>query len=199
MGIFLFFLKVGKFAFSSYYNVTMQGSKYGSEIREKAYALLSVNDNVSQVARELNLSFSTVNQWKKKFISEGLLVDKEESLKELAKLREEQKKNFVERAWGILGNIQTLMERRVARAVNHENELDKMIEVIQGEDLPDVTKAKIIGKLRDAKMEDARSLAVLFGTLYDKQALASNDATNIVDGGVKVLFNIPRPEEEKKE
>ena len=169
--------------------MSQRGQKHNDDIKEKAFAMLTECNNVSEVARRLGLKPSTVQTWKDKWEKEA-----ESGVENsLVKLREEKKKGFVDDAWNIIGKAQTLLERRLARAIEHEDEVDKLIEAVQGEDLPDKAKQALISKLRVIRVDDMREIATVLGTIYDKQALANKEATSIVEGGIQVEFNIPRP------
>ncbi len=65
--------------------------------------------------------------------------------------------------------------------------------VVQDKDLTDESKKALLAKLRTIRVDDIREIATVLGTIYDKQALANKEATAIVEGGIQVEFNIPRP------
>ena len=65
-----------------------KGQKYNDDIREKAIALLTVNNSVSFVARELGLPRSTVKSWKEAFDKEA----EESGEDNIAKLRQKRKR-----------------------------------------------------------------------------------------------------------
>jgi transposase-like protein len=171
--------------------VSQRGQKHNDDIKEKAFAMLTECNNVSEVARKLGLKTSTVQTWKKQW--------ENGDNGEFAKLREDKKKEFVDDAWNIIGKAQTLLERRLTRAIYSEDEIDKMVQVVvQDKDLTDESKKALLAKLRTIRVDDIREIATVLGTIYDKQALANKEATSIVDGGIQVEFNIPRPPKEDK-
>ena len=145
-----------------------QGKKYGDEIRERAFALLTCNNSVAEVARALNLPYSTVKTWHKDFlIKSAELAEKEKNGEtdgrnsnelDLVKLRQQEKEKLVRNAWRIIGKSQTLIERRIDKALNN----------------PDNPECEM----------GVRELSTVLGTLYDKQALACKDATEVVEGSV---------------
>lgn len=79
-----------------------------------------------------------------------------ENEENLVKLRAKKKEEFATRAWQAINLAQTLLERSLKRAVDENKEID-------------------LGKL-----------VTIIGTLYDKQALANKEATEIVDGEIGV-------------
>lgn len=183
-----------------------QGKKYNNDIKEKAFALLACNNSVAQVARELGLKYTTVKTWEQKFIKQGNGTShsdvvkngqpKENDEENLVKLRNQKKEEFVNSAWNLIKKAQILLERRLDRALNYEDELDEIVESIisaSDEELKYQQKQALLVKMRSIKVEDIREIATVLGTLYDKQALAKKEATQIVDGGIQIEFNIPRP------
>lgn len=144
------------------------GKKYNDDIKERAFALLSCNNSIAEVARALNLPYSTVKTWKYKYLAESdkLAQNAENgqynSERDLAKARQLKKQEFIDNAWRIIGKAQTLMERRIDSAMKEPDNPDKEINI--------------------------RELSTVVGTLYDKQALANQEATSIVEGGVALKF-----------
>lgn len=167
-----------------------QGKKYNDDIKEKAFAMLAECNNASEVARRLGLKPSTVQTWKEKWEKEG---DNEGSL---VRLREDKKKEFVDDAWNIIWKANSLLARRLDRALESENEIDEIIDQVAmaGQaTLSHEEKKALFSKLRTIKVDDIREIATVIGTIYDKQALANKEATSIVEGGITVEFDIPRP------
>lgn len=162
-----------------------KGQKYNDDIKEKAFALLAVNNSVSYVARELGLPRSTVKSWKEAY-------DKEAEKKgedTIAKLRQKKKEDFVNDAWSLIGKIKTLLERRLDRAIGSEDEIDALVEEITQLDhkqLTDSQRKALYMRISAIKIESVKELAVVLGTLYDKQALANKEATAIVGGEITV-------------
>lgn len=186
-----------------------RGKKYNDDIKEKAFALLAVNNNVQSVANELGLKYSTVKTWEKQFLAKskesktGGNVSENEKDKitnldepDLVKLRNENKERFVNEAWNIISKAKSLLERRLDRALKNEDELDQIVSEIADadrEELSDKQKQVLFAKLRKIQLDDIREIATVLGTLYDKQALANKEATSIVDSSLQIEFNIPRP------
>ncbi len=164
-----------------------QGKKYNDDIKEKAFALLACNNNAMDVAKQLGIKYTTIKTWEKKYLEkskelaekrakggDSYEVTKSESEFDLERLRNENKKKFVDDAWRLIDKTKTLLERRLDRAIESEDELDKLVEEISRLDN------------KELKLEQAKELAVVLGTLYDKQALANKEATAIVEGNVTI-------------
>lgn len=195
-----------------------KGKKYNDDIKEKAFALLACNNNAQVVADKLGLPYTTVKTWEKNWIrqaqerearqralqgtpqgadnaeAEGAPTNpvtkstkfEDESLIEL---RKKKKAEFVDDAWGLIGKIRTLLERRLDRALDSEDVLDELVEEITQLDhkqLTDSQRKALYLKMSSIKIESVKELAVVLGTLYDKQALANKEATAIVEGNIAV-------------
>ena len=139
-----------------------QGKKYNDDIKERAFALLACNNSVAEVARSLNLPYSTVKTWKDKYLakSEELAQKKENGEQsdelDLVKLRQQEKEKLIRNAWRIIGKSQTLIERRIDKALDN----------------PDTPECEM----------GVRELSTVLGTLYDKASLAAREPTEIVEG-----------------
>lgn len=145
-----------------------QGKKYNDDIKEKAFALLACNNNIAEVARALNLPHSTVKTWRNNYLAKSKELAAQAKNGEqtdeldLAKLRQQEKEKLIRNAWRIIGKSQTLIERRIDKALDN----------------PD-----------DAECEmGVRELSTVLGTLYDKASLAAREPTEIVEGNVVVRF-----------
>lgn len=162
-----------------------KGQKYNDDIREKAIALLTVNNSVSFVARELGLPRSTVKSWKEAFDKEAEASGEDN----IAKLRQKKKEDFINDAWKLIDLSKGVLEKRLTRARDNEEALDELVDEICKLDYKTLTSQQrqaLYMKLAKIKVEDVKSLATVLGTLYDKQALANKEATAIVEGSITV-------------
>lgn len=154
-----------------------KGQKYNDDIKEQAIAMLTVNNSVSFVARELGLPRSTVKTWKIQFDKEAEANGEDN----IAKLRQKKKEEFVSKAWDIIDIGKEILHRRFRRALESEDKLDaleKELMTLPNTDLSTEQKKALAKKLAVIKVEDVGKLTTALGTLYDKQALASNEATS---------------------
>lgn len=183
-----------------------KGKKYNDDIKEKAFALLACNNNAQVVADKLGLPYTTVKTWEKNWIRQAQEREARQDETEgaptksvtkstrfedesLIELRKKKKEEFVEDAWGLIGKIRSLLERRLDRALDSENALDELVEEITKLDhkqLTDSQRKALYCKMSAIKIESVKELAVVLGTLYDKQALANKEATSIVEGNIEV-------------
>ena len=162
-----------------------RGQKYNDDIKEKAFALLAVNNNVQEVAKQLDLPYNTVKTWEKKFLKEAEDEQTTNSeVKNLIELRNKKKKEFVDSSWNIISKAQELLERRITRALENEDELDSLVSEIERLDYKDLSQEQrkaLYRKMATIKVEDVGKLATMLGTLYDKQALANDEPTGRID------------------
>lgn len=195
-----------------------KGKKYNDDIKEKAFALLACNNNAQVVADKLGLPYTTVKTWEKNWIRQAQEREaRQRALQEtpqgadnaeaegaptnpvtkstkfedesLIELRKKKKAEFVDDAWGLIGKIRSLLERRLDRALDSEDVLDELVEEITQLDhkqLTDSQRKALYLKMSSIKIESVKELAVVLGTLYDKQALANKEATAIVEGNIAV-------------
>ena len=157
-----------------------RGQKYNEDLKEKAIALLTVNNSVSFVARELKLPRSTVKSWKEDYDKKA----QEDGEDTIAKLRQKKKEQFVEDAWRLVDKVKTILERRLDRAIQSEDKMDELLEEILQLDYKQLTvqqRKALYTRISALKIEDIKALSTVLGTLYDKQALANKEATQIVD------------------
>ena len=61
-----------------------------------------------------------------------------------------------------------------------------MEELAKADSITDSQRRALYKKLESIKIEDIGKLAVVLGTIYDKQALANKEATSIIDGSIAV-------------
>lgn len=174
-----------------------KGKKYNDDVKEKAYALLACNNNAQVVADELGIPYTTVKTWEKKWVNEaqGQTEARQMTVETATKpyedniieLRKKKKEEFVENAWRLIGKVQSVLERRIDRAIESEDTIDSVVDGIKTDkEKSSGQKSALLSKLGEIKVESVKELAIVLGTLYDKQALANKEATSIVEGNVSL-------------
>lgn len=165
-----------------------RGKKYNDDVREKALALLTVNNNVNSVAKELGIPEATVRGWRKK--AEG------DSDGEFAKARALKKGEFVNRAWQVIGLGMQVLEKRLHRALFDEFKIDALSnEALLAEGLGVGERKRIASKLDAIRVEDVAKVSAVIGTLFDKQAIANGDEAKNEKQTVTVIFANPEDAE----
>ncbi len=148
----------------------MRGQKHDDGLKEKALALLATNNSLTEVSKQLHVSISTLQTWKNKHKDD----------EEFVNLRKKKKAEFVDNAWSIINSAQSLLKRRLERALNSEDEIDQLVdEITQLEDkeLTQEQRKALYRRISLIKVEDVGKIATVLGTLYDKQALANDEPT----------------------
>lgn len=177
-----------------------RGQKYNEDLKEKAIALLTVNNSVSFVARELKLPRSTVKSWKEDYDKKA----QEGGEDTIAKLRQKKKEDFVDNAWKLINDSMTVAQKRITRELELEDSVDKIAELLKanskkiGEEtgIGWFELLNLIDRLKTVKNFKLSELSTLVGTMYDKQALANKEATQIVDFSYdKLMEKINKGEE----
>lgn len=174
--------------------------------KEKSNALkrLKAGESVSLVAREMNIPRTTLIGWKagettgararKKNAcarktsdsSTGTKTDATEEkplIEDNKTTQAENKQNFSKTSWENIDKAQELLKRRLSRAIDYEKEIDEIVDIIlemKDEELDYKQKMTLINKLKAIRLTDIRDIVVMIGTLYDKQALANDEANEKV-------------------
>ena len=190
-----------------------RGQKYSDEIKERAFALLAVNNNIQEVARQLKVPYTTLKGWEKEFLKQSLPEEVKEQAEEptkepktknkkakkqitnftnntnrnLVELRNEKKKEFIGNAWGVIDKGMQILTMRLERVLESEKELNELVnEMRKNGELSSEQIKELYKKLAAIKIEDPGKLATIIGTMYDKQALANNEPTSKIDGSLKI-------------
>lgn len=155
-----------------------RGRKTSEEKREKAKALIYLNPDVSEpeLARTVGIGKSTAHYLKKDIIENDIGRDKFESL------RDEKKRQFIEEAWEVVGKALRLTNKRFTKALEDESALERIVDIINSDgDLKGTEKQALYRRLKDLQMSNIKDIAITLGTIYDKQALASGEPTQITE------------------
>ena len=188
---------------------------------------MKAGESASAISREMNIPRTTLLSWQKNDVATSAgarkkirvreknatvstggkksVKSEEEAAAEKEKKRKEtlvaNKKKFSNDSWDNISKAQKIINRRLDRALKQEGAIDEIVDIVlnaKDEELSEEQKKSLLHKLRKIRVDDVRDVVVVIGTLYDKQALANDEATNIVDGGLQVEFNIPRPPKKEK-
>lgn len=184
MLLYLLLVKVGGILMEK----SQRGKKFNDDIKEKALALLATNNNAKFVADKLGLKYTTVKTWEKKFLEQSNTGNVPQD-KDLVALRKKKKAEFVDNAWEIIEKTQSLLMKRIERALDSEDEIDQLLEeilLLDNKNLSQEQRKALYRKISTIKVEDVGKIATVLGTIYDKQALASNEPTSRVEGSLRL-------------
>ena len=159
-----------------------KGKKYNDDVKEKAYALFDTNNNLTYISQKLGIPKSTLFGWKKEYDA------RTEEDKNLAQLRTKKKEKFILGAWRSIELSQQILERRLARALEEETRIDELMllvdESARKEGFTQEMRKGLLTRVAQLHCDDLGKLVQVLGTLYDKQALANKEATEILGGQV---------------
>ena len=148
----------------------MKGKKTDNETIYKVMLSYIVTRNYSETARTLDMPESTVRR----------IVEDNKDKEEFAKLCDEKRNEFVEKADKIIFKATELLERRIDTALEQQYELDMLIDTVIDADDDDISrqeKASIAKKLSKLQVNSLSEIATSLGILYDKRALAKGEST----------------------
>ena len=168
----------------------MQGKGFGDNVKEKILAELAAGTSISDLARRYKIAKSTISGWKKALNNPG----NQQKLDEFEQLRTEKKKEFIKGAWELIDDSLAVAKTRMSRARRLEQNIDILVEAIKknnGEITKDTGLAwfdllDIIKELHSLKNPKLSEISTLIGTIYDKQAVASNEATSKTEHSVTI-------------
>ena len=150
--------------------------------KKKAITLLAVNNNMTEVSKQTGIPITTLSTWKQKV----------KNNEDFVSLRNKKKEEFVVDAWKIIDKAKLLLDKRIDRALYSEIQLDYLIDEITSLnkiDLSNDQRKALYQKLSIIKVDDITKVTTVIGTMYDKQSLASGEATKIqLDGNVKIVI-----------
>ena len=155
-----------------------RGKKYDLANKEKALALMAASNNLEETSRQLNIPVTTLHTWKK---------EAETKSQEFVELRNKRKQDFINSAWDGIDRSKRLLLRKLERALTDEEKLDALLSEFESMDWKDLSKEQrsaMYKKFAALKLEDIGKLTTVLGTIYDKQALASEEATSIIKGTI---------------
>lgn len=148
------------------------GKKTPDSKKEEIKAIMMINPDAScrDIAKVVDLPFRTVND-----------IQREVSgTDDFTRYRTKKKEEFIDNAWRVVEKALTLVEKRFDKALADEEAISELIKAIyDNEDLTQTQKKAMAVKLNALQMTNIKDIAIALGTIYDKQALASGDPTNI--------------------
>lgn len=151
----------------------MRGKKTAPEVIYKVMALWFTNYNLRETSRILNMPLSTVKE----------IVDNNKNADKFEELRTQTEKAFAQKTTEIIDKSLLLLNRRIDRAIEHEEDLDAFIDEIWDMDEDEMSfkeKDKLVNKIKTLQLQNIKDLTTAIGTLYDKRALSRGDLTQNV-------------------
>ena len=152
----------------------MRGKKTAPDVVYQVMALWFTNYNLRETSRTLNLPLTTVKD----------IVDKNKNAEEFESLRTQTEKAFAQKTTEIIEKGLLLLNKRLNRAIEHEEDLDDLIDEIWDMDEDEMSykdKDKLINKIKTLQLQNIKDITTAIGTIYDKRALSRGESTHNVD------------------
>lgn len=163
-----------------------RGSKVDNEKIQEIIASYALTNNYNKTAKEVGVAANTV----KNVINK----QKEENPEEYAKVCEEKKELFSQKANRVIDKAMNLLERRFDTALENEDTIEELINVIMTDDSSDEKtsyqeKLAIAKRLGRLQINSLSEITTSMGTLYDKMRLDSDKPTenNKLDVTIRVV------------
>ena len=157
-----------------------RGVKIDNQKIQEVMASYALTNSYNATAKECGVSDKSV----KKIINEHS--------EEFAKVSEEKKELFSERANRIISKSLDLIEDRIDTARENQVELEEIIQMVWEQDkkeLNETQKKTIVNKISKMQLNSLSELTTALGTLYDKMRLATGESTenNKFEVNIKVV------------
>lgn len=161
-----------------------RGVKIDNQKIQEVMASYALTNSYNATAKECCVSANSV----KNIINK----QKVENSEEFAKVCEEKKELFSERANRIINKSLALIENRIDTARKNQEELEEIIQTVYEQnkkELNDTQKRAIINKISKMQLNSLSELTTALGTLYDKMRLATGESTenNKFEVNIKVV------------
>lgn len=151
-----------------------RGKKTSPEVIYQVMALWFTNYNLRETARTLKLPLTTVKD----------IVDKNKNKTEFEELRTQKQAEFANKATEIIEKGLLILNKRLDRAIEHEEDLDELIDEIWDIDDDEMSfkeKDKLVTKIKTLQLQNIKDITTAIGTLYDKRALSRGESTQNID------------------
>lgn len=152
----------------------MRGKKTAPDVIYQVMALWFTNYNMRETSRTLGLPLTTVKE----------IVDKNKNKPEFEELRTQTEKAFAQKTTEIIEKGLLILNKRLNRAIEHEEDLDELIDDIWDMDEDEMSykeKDKLVNKIKTLQLQNIKDITTAIGTLYDKRALSRGDSTQNID------------------
>lgn len=148
-----------------------RGKKTPDEMIVKIFTLYASNGSYSETARELNMATNTVK---------GIIL-RNKKIKKFAKLLDNKRESFAKSAEEIIDKGMEILNRRFNIALKHQGDLEVLLEEIAEKcELDEKEVLSIKKKLDRIAVVNIADIVRVVGVLYDKKALAKDEATENV-------------------
>ena len=152
----------------------MRGKKTNPQDVHNIMALWFTNYNLRETSRELDIPLSTVKD----------IVDKYKYSDEFKELRTQTEQAFAQKTTEIIEKGLLLLNKRLDKAISHEEDLEVLIDEIfatDREELSNEEKNRLVNRIKALQIQNIKDITTAIGTLYDKRALSRGEMTQNVN------------------
>ncbi len=144
----------------------------------------AITDNLRETSRQTGIPFSTVKD----------IVDRHRGEQSFEQLRSQKREEFSQRASRIVFKGLTLLERRYDKALDNEDEIEELIDIVMNADEKEdgisykekVALAKKLGRL---ELNNLSEITTSMGTLFDKMRLATGESTENTNQTITITMS----------
>lgn len=163
------------------------GVALDDERKERIKALLSAGKSKNQVAKDVKVSWATVDKVSK------------EAPDEIENLREHKRALFIDRLWNSMDNALGLADKRIKLALEGSEKLDVICDKIIDSDMEVKQKQEMLNAINNLSSIPLGQISTFIGTVYDKQALMQGQSTaNVVSHNMNTDANSLTAEERRE-
>jgi hypothetical protein len=159
-----------------------RGKKTDYDTVYKVMVSWFVTHSYSETARQLDMPITTVRD----------IVNDNIDKPDFVNLRKEKENEFADKATEIIDKGLILLTKRLSRAIEHEEDLDELIDDIWDIDDDEMSykdKDKLVNKIKTLQLQNIKDITTAIGTLYDKRALSRGDSTQNIDFATNLDLN----------
>ena len=142
-----------------------KGIQPDDNTKEKVKALLAAGKAKNQVAKEVGISWATVDK-----------ISKEEP-DELENLREQKRIQFIDRLWNSMDEALKLADKRIALAIDANQKLDELSDAVGDAEIDPKKAMELQRAIESISSVPLGQISTFIGTIYDKHALMTGGKT----------------------
>lgn len=146
-----------------------KGIQPDDETKESVKALLAAGKAKNQIAKEVGLSWATVDKISK------------EAPDELESIREQKRTKFIERLWNSMDEALKLADKRIALAIDANHKLDELSDAVTDSELDPKKAMELQRAIDNVTSVPLGQISTFIGTIYDKHALMTGGKTASVE------------------
>lgn len=141
------------------------GAAIDDQTREQIKALLSTGMAKNAIAKQVKVSWATVDKVSKEFPDD------------LESLREQKRTEFIDRLWNSMDKALGLADKRIELALDANQKLDELHEAVGDSDMDPKKIFELQRAIEGISAVPLGQISTFIGTIYDKHALMTGGKT----------------------